>query len=402
MGISMARNGCTAPKGFRASGVACGLKKNGNLDLAMVVSDNNASAAGIFTSNIVKGHSLKWTRDKIKSGEARAIVINSGCANACLGERGDTDASSMAAYTANLIGCQSDLIMLGSTGVIGFPLNMEKIKAGINEAFKILSYEGGNLASKAIMTTDTFSKEASKIFTIGDKTVTIGGMAKGSGMIHPNMATMISTITTDIAISRILLEKALKTVADSSFNRISVDGDTSVCDQVVIMANGMAENTPIDTEGSDYNTFLSALLEVSETLAKMLAKDGEGATKLIEIRAEHCKDKESAHLILNAIAKSPLVKTAMFGQDANCGRVFTAAGYSGAEFNPDKVDIYLGDLLVYKNGIGLSFDEEKAADILKRDEIVITLDFKDGNVNDKMWTCDFTFDYVKINGSYRT
>ncbi len=398
----MAKNGCTAPKGFKASGVACGLKKNGNLDLAMVVSDKNASAAGIFTTNVVKGHSLKWTREKIKSGEARAIVINSGCANACLGERGDTDASSMASYAANLIGCKSDLIMLGSTGVIGSPLNMEKIESGIEQAYNLLSYDGGNFASKAIMTTDTFPKEASKSITIGDKTITIGGMAKGSGMIHPNMATMISTITTDIAISPTLLEKALKTVADSSFNRISVDGDTSVCDQVVIMANGMAENIPVLSEGPEYHAFLSALLEVSTTLAKMLAKDGEGATKLIEIRVENCKDRESAHLILNAIAKSPLIKTAMFGRDANCGRIITAAGYSGAEFDPDKVDIYLGDLLVYNNGIGLNFDEEKAAEILKKDEIIITLNFKDGSVNDRMWTCDLTFDYVRINGSYRT
>lgn len=398
----MTKSGVTAPLGYRASGVACGLKKNGNLDLAMVVSDINAIAAGIFTTNIVKGHSLKWTRDKIKSGEARAIVINSGCANACLGDRGDTDASSMASYAANLIGCSSELVMLGSTGVIGFPLNMDMIKSGIDQAYGKLSYDGGSLASKAIMTTDTFPKETSKTFAISGKTITIGGMAKGSGMIHPNMATMISTITTDIAISRDLLKKALKTVADCSFNRISVDGDTSVCDQVVIMANGMAENTLIESENSDYNAFLSALLDVSTTLAKMLARDGEGATKLLEIRVENCKDRESAHLILNAIAKSPLVKTAIFGQDANWGRIFTAAGYSGAVFDPDKTDIFLGDLLVCKNGIGLSFDEEKAAEILKHDEIIITLDLKDGTINDRMWTCDLTFDYVKINGSYRS
>lgn len=398
----MIKSGVTAPEGYKASGVACGLKKNGHLDLAMVVSDKNAVAAGIFTTNIVKGHSLKWTKDKIKSGVARAIVINSGCANACLGERGDADAASMASYTADILGCKPELVLLGSTGVIGFPLDMEKIKAGIREAFSLLSYEGGSLASKAIMTTDTFPKEASKTFAIGDKTVTIGGMAKGSGMIHPNMATMISVITTDAAITAELLQKALKTATDSSFNRISIDGDTSVCDKVVILANGMAENDLIDKEGPDYDAFLSALLEVSATLAKMLAKDGEGATKLIEIRVKNCRDRESAHLIVNAIAKSPLVKTAIFGQDANWGRIFTAAGYSGADFDPDKVDIFLGDLLVCKNGTGLCFDEDKAAGILKKDEITITLDFKDGSIDDKIWTCDLSIDYVRINGSYRS
>ncbi|NLL95761.1 MAG: bifunctional glutamate N-acetyltransferase/amino-acid acetyltransferase ArgJ [Clostridiaceae bacterium] len=398
----MIKSGVTAPKGYRASGVACGLKKNGDMDLAMVVSDRTSVAAGIFTSNIVKGHSLKWTAQKIKSGIARAVIINSGCANACLGERGDADASSMAAFASDIIGCEPELVLLGSTGVIGFPLDMEKIKTGIKKAFDLLSCEGGNLASKAIMTTDTFPKEASKTFIIGDKTVTIGGMAKGSGMIHPNMATMISTITTDAAITAELLEKALKTAADRSFNRISVDGDTSVCDQVVILANGMAENDPVEKEGPEYDTFLSALIEVSEMLAKMLAKDGEGATKLIEIRVKNCKDRESANLILSAIAKSPLVKTAIFGQDANWGRIFTAAGYSGAKFDPDKVDISLGDLLVCKNGTGLCFDEKKAADILKEDEIIISLDFKDGDIDDRMWTCDLSLDYVRINGSYRS
>jgi len=398
----MIKSGVTAPAGFKASGVSCGLKKNGNPDLAMVVSDKNASAAGIFTTNVVKGHSLKWTREKIRSGIARAIVINSGCANACLGERGDKDAASMAALSAELIGCKTDLVLLGSTGVIGFPLDMEKIKSGIGEAFSLLSSEGGNLAAKAIMTTDTFPKEASKSISVGGKTVTIGGMAKGSGMIHPNMATMISVITTDIAITAELLEKALKTVADSSFNRISVDGDTSVCDQVVILANGMAGNDLIDKEGPDYDIFLSALLDVSVSLAKMLARDGEGATKLIEINIRNCRDRESARLILNAIAKSPLVKTAMFGGDANWGRIITAAGYSGAVFDPDTLDIYIGDLQVCRNGTGLLFDEDKAAEILKEDEILISLDLKDGNISDRMWTCDLSLDYVRINGSYRS
>lgn len=398
----MINKGVTSPKGFLASGVACGLKKNGNKDLAMIISENDAVATGIFTTNVVKGHSLLWTRDKIKSRYARAMVINSGCANACLGSRGDNDAAQMALYASSLINCSPEQVLLGSTGVIGFPLEMDRIKHGIDEAFATLSNQGGFHAAQAIMTTDTFSKEASKTIEIDGKTITIGGMAKGSGMIHPNMATMISLITTDVAISPELLDKALKAVANKSFNRISVDGDTSVCDQLVIMANGQAGNATINSEGSDYKTFVSALLEVSITLAKMLAKDGEGATKLIEIRVEHCDNKESAHLILNAIAKSPLVKTAFFGQDANWGRIFTAAGYSGVSFNPDLVDIFIGELMVCKNGIGLSFDEGKASDILKKDEIVVTLDFKSGQFSDRIWTCDFSYDYVKINGSYRS
>lgn len=394
--------GVTAPKGFKASGVACGLKKNGQNDLAMVVSDKLAQAAGVFTTNVVKGHSLEWSRKHIQKGVARAVVINSGCANACVGPQGDEDAKAMAAIASGFVGCNPEEVMLGSTGVIGFRLDMDKIKSGISKAYETLSLEGGSLASRAIMTTDTFPKEAGKTMVLDGKEVTIGGMAKGSGMIHPNMATMISVLTTDAAISQELLDKAIKTVADLSYNRISVDGDTSVCDKVLILANGMAGNAPILTEGPEYQAFVEALSEVCITLAKMLAKDGEGATKLIEIRVEHCRNKEDAHLILNAIAKSPLVKTAFFGQDANWGRIFTAAGYSGARFDAEKVDIYLDELLVCKNGVALAFDEDRALDILKEKEVLVTLDFKDGDVRDRIWTCDLSFDYVKINGSYRS
>jgi glutamate N-acetyltransferase/amino-acid N-acetyltransferase len=398
----MVKNGVTAPRGFKASGVACGLKKNGQLDLAMVVSENTAQAAGIFTTNRVKGHSLQWSQRQIQRGTAKAVVINSGCANACVGPQGDEDAKAMATMASRLLGCAPEDVMLGSTGVIGYRLDMEKIDQGISMAHKALSEDGGHLAAQAIMTTDTYPKEASYSFPLEDKTITIGGMAKGSGMIHPNMATMISVLTTDAAISQELLDKALRTVADASYNRVSVDGDTSVCDKVLILANGMAGNTPITEEGPAYDAFVSALMKVCVTLSKMLAKDGEGATKLIEIRVIHCRSREDAHLILNAIAKSPLVKTAFYGQDANWGRIFTAAGYSGAEFDPNKVDIYIGDLMVCKNGTALPFDEEKALDILKKEEVLVTLNFKDGKVNDRIWTCDFSYDYVKINGSYRS
>ncbi|MCX7772855.1 MAG: bifunctional glutamate N-acetyltransferase/amino-acid acetyltransferase ArgJ [Clostridia bacterium] len=398
----MTNSGITSPKGFKAAGVACGLKKNGNRDLALVVSDTPAKAAGIFTTNVVKGHSLQWSREKIKAGIARAVVINSGCANACVGPQGDEDAALMAQLAAQNIGCKPEEVMLGSTGVIGFRLDMKKIEAGLAEAFRNLSDNGGNLAAQAIMTTDTYSKEASTTFVLDGKTVTIGGMAKGSGMIHPNMATMISVVTTDIAISYELLDKAIKTIADKSYNRVSVDGDTSVCDKVLILANGAAGNTPILEEGTAFEAFCKALEEVCVKLSKMLAKDGEGATKLIELNVKNASDKASAHLILNAIAKSPLVKTAFFGQDANWGRIFTAAGYSGASFDPNLVDIYLGELLVCKNGVAVGFDEEKALTILKEEEVIVTLDFKAGNVSDRLWTCDFSYDYVKINGSYRS
>lgn len=398
----MAKTGVTAPSGFKAAGVACGLKKNGDRDLAMVVSDNPATSAGIFTTNVVKGHSLKWSRENISRGTARAVVINSGCANACVGEQGDMDAYNMAKMACELIQCDVRDILLGSTGVIGFRLDMDKIRNGLNEAFSRLSDDGGANAVRAIMTTDTFPKEAVEVYQDGECEITIGGMAKGSGMIHPNMATMISIITTDVAISHEMLYKALRSMADISFNRISVDGDTSVCDKVLILANGQAGNPAIETEGPDYEAFLSALSKVGITLAKMLAKDGEGATKLVEVNIKHAPDRETSHLILNSIAKSPLVKTAIFGADANWGRIITAAGYSGVDFNPDKVDIYLGDLPVCKGGTGLPFDEDTALSILKADEIVITLDMNAGTVDDRMWTCDLTFDYIRINGSYRS
>lgn len=398
----MARSGVTAPLGFKASGVACGLKKNGERDLALVVSDIPATCAGIFTRNVVKGHSLKWSMKAVSRGTARAVAINSGCANACVGEDGDRDALEMARIVSSLVGCETNDVLLGSTGVIGYRLDMDKIKKGLGEAFRLLSREGGNDAARAIMTTDTIPKEASRVYEYGGHTITIGGMAKGSGMIHPNMATMISVITTDANISREMLDKALRSAADVSFNRISVDGDTSVCDKVLILANGLAGNPVIDSEGPAYEAFLGALKEVSIELARMLARDGEGATKLIEINVKNAPDKNTAHLVLNAIAKSPLVKTAMHGCDANWGRIITAAGYSGAEFDPDKVDISLGDILVCKNGRAVPFDEAEALEVLKADEVTITLDMNQGTVSDRIWTCDLTCDYIRINGSYRT
>jgi glutamate N-acetyltransferase/amino-acid N-acetyltransferase len=392
----------TSPKGFMAAGDACGLKKNGKKDLAVVASVDTAVAAGVFTKNVVKGHSLQVTMEHIKSGYARAIVINSGNANACVGEQGYKDAKEMAELTAKLLQCETEEILVGSTGVIGNPLNMSSVRSGIRSAVSRLSPDGGHEAEEAIMTTDLVPKEIAIELEIQDTKVIIGGMAKGSGMIHPNMATMIGVITTDANISRGLLDKALKEVITHTFNRVSVDGDTSVCDMVLVLANGEAENAGIVKENFEYETFKKGLEYVCTHLAREIAKDGEGATKLVEINVSGAITDEDAYNVACTVAKSPLVKTAIFGQDANWGRILTAVGYSGAEFDPNLVDISIGQLMVCRNGAALNFDENEAKRILKEKEIKIYINLKKGNFSDRMWTCDFSYDYVKINGSYRT
>lgn len=400
--INIVEGGVTAPKGYTASGVACGLKNNGNKDLAVVCSEDIAVAAGVFTKNVVKGHSLQLTMEHIKSGYAKAVIINSGNANACLGEQGIKDANEMAELAAHLLNCKKENILIGSTGVIGIPLNLPKVRGGIRSGISSLSSEGGHDAAEAIMTTDLVSKEIAVDIEIQGERVRIGGMAKGSGMIHPNMATMISIITTDANISQGLLDKALKEVVSRTFNRVSVDGDTSVCDMVIVLANGAAENEGIVKEDAEYASFKSALDFVCTNLSRMIAKDGEGATKLIEVIAEGALNEEDAYKVVSSIAKSPLVKTAIFGEDANWGRIITAAGYSGADFDPNLVDIYIGDLMVCRNGAGLKFDEDAAKEILKKDEVKIKINLKRGIASDRIWTCDFSYDYVKINGSYRS
>lgn len=394
--------GVTAPKGFLAAGVACGLKKNGKKDLAIVYSEDVAAAAGMFTTNVVKGHSLQLTMENIKNGYAQAIVINSGNANACVGEQGAKDAREMAELTAQLLNCVPEDVLVGSTGVIGSRLNMPAVRSGIRTASASLSAQGGHDAEEAIMTTDLIPKEIAVELEIQDETVRIGGMAKGSGMIHPNMATMIGVITTDVNISRGLLDKALKETVKHTFNRVSVDGDTSVCDMVLILANGQAENAGIVREDMEYEKFRDALNLVCTTLARMIARDGEGATKLVEVNVQGALSEDEAYKVASAIARSPLVKTAIFGEDANWGRIITAAGYSGASFDPNLVDIFIGDLMVCQNGTALSFDETKAKQILHAAEVKITINLKRSNYSDRMWTCDFSYDYVKINGSYRS
>jgi len=394
--------GVTAPEGFFAAGIACGLKKDGKKDLAIVCSEDIAAAAGVFTTNIVKGHSLQVTMEHLKSGYASAIIINSGNANACVGEQGYRDAKEIAEIASGYLECTIDNILVGSTGVIGTPLNMNAIRPAIETLISNMSLDGGHDAVEAMMTTDLIPKDIAVEFEIQRNPVIIGGMAKGSGMIHPQMATMIGVITTDANISRGLLNKALTEVVKHTFNRVSVDGDTSVCDMVIIMANGLADNPAIITENGDYEKFKKSLNHVCTELARMIARDGEGATKLVEIIAEGAATEEDAYKIVSTVAKSPLVKTALFGEDANWGRILTAAGYSGATFNPEKTDIYIGDLLVCKNGAAVKFDEKKAKGILKEKEIDITIRLNEGKYSDKIWTCDFSYDYVKINGSYRT
>lgn len=400
--MNIIEGGVTAPKGFTAAGVACGIKKNNKKDLAIVCSEDTAVASGVFTTNTVKGHSLQVSMEHIKNGFARAIVINSGNANACVGESGYSDAKDMTNLTAELLHCEPEDILVNSTGVIGSKLNMPNIRSGIRSAVNALSVDGSSDAEEAIMTTDLLPKEIAVEIEIQGEKVRIGGISKGSGMIHPNMATMIGIITTDANISRSLLDKALKHCVKSTFNRVSVDGDTSVCDSVFVLANGFADNDAIVKDDYEYSVFVNALMYVCTYLAKLVAKDGEGATKLIEVIVDGALDEADAYKVVCAVAKSPLVKTAIFGEDANWGRIITAVGYSGASFDPNLTDIHIGDLLVCRNGCAVNFDENTAKELLKKKEIVIRINLKKGNASDRIWTCDLSYDYVKINGSYRS
>jgi glutamate N-acetyltransferase/amino-acid N-acetyltransferase len=393
-------SGVTYARGFTAGGTACGIRKTGGLDLAVIKCDTIATAAGIFTRNVVKGHSLQLARKNVHNGRAQLVVINAGNANACLARRGEEDAIKYASLAAQRFGCAPENVLPGSTGVIGMPMPMQSIEAGLNAVCP--TREGGEEAARAIMTTDTHPKQAQESFVLNGCEVRIGGMAKGSGMIHPNMATMISVLTTDAAISKAALKKALKSAADVTYNRISIDGDTSVCDKVLILASGCAGNAVIEPDTPAFSMFLSILTKVCTQLAMMLAADGEGATKLLTICVRGTRTPQAAHRIAAAIAKSPLCKTAAFGNDANWGRLLTAAGYSGAHFNPEKVSIWIGSVQVCKNGGGLPFDENAALLALRQNEVTYTLDFGEGDACDTMWTCDFSINYVRINADYRT
>lgn len=394
--------GVTYPKGFRASGVACGLKKNGNPDLGLVVCDHPATAFGMFTRNVVKGHSLQLARDNVANGQAQAVVVNAGCANACMGETGRQDALTFARLTAEAVCCVPEDVLPGSTGVIGMPMEMDKIAAGVKAAAAALSREGGPEAAAAIMTTDTHPKMAQTSLTLGGREVRIGAMAKGSGMIHVNLATMISVITTDAALTPAACRKVLRQVVGRTYNHVSVDGDTSVCDKVLLLASGDSGAPVLDEHSPELPLLEQALEDVATEIARMLAADGEGATKLLTILVKGAPTQADATAIAQAIAKSPLCKTAAYGRDANWGRPMTAAGYSGAQFDPELADFYIGDLQVCKAGGALAFDEARAVEILSQSEVVYTLDLHQGEGQDFMWTCDLTHEYVTINGSYRS
>lgn len=394
--------GVTAAKGYKASGVHCGLKKT-KLDLAVIASEVPAAAAGVFTTNLVQAAPVKVTREHLaRSGTAKAVVINSANANACTGPQGILDAQAMAAAAAEHLGCSPEEVLVSSTGVIGVPLPMSKINEGIGSAVSELSEAGSFNAAQAIMTTDTFPKEYAVEFELGDKTVRLGGIAKGSGMIHPNMATMLAFITTDISIAQPLLHKALREAVVKSFNMISVDGDTSTNDMVIVLANGQAGAVPITDKGPEYELFCQALGVVTEELAKLIVKDGEGASKFVELHVKGAQSEAAARTIARSIASSNLVKAAIFGADANWGRILCAAGYSGGVFDPDKTAVYLGELKIVENGTGVDFDEDEALVLLSQGEIVITVDLGEGDQEAKAWTCDLTYDYVKINASYRS
>lgn len=395
--------GVTSATGFVAGVAQAGIKKSGRYDLALLYSTVPAVGAGVFTQNVFRAAPVLVSQEHLTSSDIRGIVVNSGCANACTGEQGSLDARQMAEMAGDALGCKGTEILVASTGVIGVNLPMGKVITGIRQAGDGLSAANGALAAQAIMTTDTVAKEVAIQFSLGEKKIRLGGMAKGSGMIHPNMATLLSFINTDVSITKSCLQTALKVAVDRSYNMITVDGDSSTNDSLFVLANGLAENQLLDDVNSqEYQVFVEALTFVCIELAKMIARDGEGATKLMEVQVLNAPNLEDARLGAKAIAGSSLVKAALFGEDANWGRIVCALGYSGASFSPQLVDVYLGDLLVAKDGGGLVFDEDKAVDILEKETILITVDLKQGSSQATAWGCDLTYDYVKINGDYRT
>lgn len=395
-----------AAKGFSASGVHCGIRKNRTKkDITLIYSEKKANAAAVYTTNLVKGAPLIVTKSHLIDGKAQAVICNSGNANTC-NANGVEIAEKMSAMTAAALNISADDIVVASTGVIGQPLNLEPISEGIPKLVSSLSKGGGADAAEGIMTTDTILKEIAVEFEIDGKVCRMGGIAKGSGMIHPNMATMLVFITTDVAISSEMLQKALSTDIQNTFNMISIDGDTSTNDMVTVLANGMAQNSKITSDGEDFDKFMKALNTVNVYLCKMIAADGEGATKLLECSVSGAKDINTAKKVAKSVVCSSLLKAAMFGADANWGRVLCAIGYSGADVDVSKIGVSFksckGEIEVCKNGAGVEFSEEKAKEILLEKEIEIAVSLNEGEALSKAWGCDLTYDYVKINGDYRT
>ena len=397
----------TSPLGFTANGICAGVKPSNTTkkDLALIYCEKVCNSAAIFTKNLVKSDTIYVTNKHLENGTAQAVVVNSGNANACNPD-GYEKAEKMCKLAASALGVDENDVIVASTGVIGQPLPIEPIEKGIENLKGTLSKGGGTFAAEAIMTTDTVKKEWAVETVLGGKKVTIGGIAKGSGMIHINMGTTLSFVTTDAAISAEMLKSALKEAADVSYNMVSVDGDTSTNDTLAIMASGLAGNAEITEKNEDYKTFVKVLTDAFKKVAKKLAADGEGATKLLICKVSGAKDEQAAKTIAKSIICSSLVKAAMFGADANCGRILCAVGYSGAEVDVHKIDVSYksakGEILVCKDGNGLAFDEDKAKEILLEKEIEIIVSLRDGNGSAEAYGCDLTYDYVKINGDYRT
>jgi len=401
--------GVTAAKGFKAASTAAGIKYKDRKDMAMIYSEVPCKAAGTFTTNLVKAAPVKWDKVVVENSTcAQAVIVNAGIANACTGEEGLRYCMETAEAAAESLSIPVSSVLVASTGVIGKQLPMDRIVAGVKAMVPELdsSQESGTAAAIAIMTTDTVKKEVAVQFEVGGKTITMGGMCKGSGMIHPDMCTMLSFVTTDVAISKELLQEALREDIKDTYNMISVDGDTSTNDTVLLLANGMAGNEEIQSKNEDYETFCKALNFINETLAKKMAGDGEGCTALFEVKIIGAETKEQAVTLSKSVITSSLTKAAIFGHDANWGRILCAMGYSGAVFDPEKVDLYFesaaGKLKIIENGVALSYSEEEATRILSEPEVTATADIKLGEATATAWGCDLTFDYVKINADYRS
>lgn len=401
--------GVTAAKGFEAGAAAAAIKYQNRMDMALVYSQVPCKVAGVFTTNVVKAAPVKWDKEVVTNSEyAQAVVVNSGIANACTGAEGYGYCLETAKAVSEELGIPESAVLVGSTGVIGMQLPIDRIKNGVKMLAKVKSdsIESGTDAAKAIMTTDTVKKEIAVTFTLGGKEVTLGGMCKGSGMIHPNMCTMLGFITTDAAISKEMLQKALSEDIKDTFNMVSVDGDTSTNDTVLLMANGLAGNPEITEENEDFETFCKALNYVNTYLARKMAGDGEGATALFTVKVIGAETKEQAMTLSKSIITSSLTKAAIFGHDANWGRILCAMGYSGAQFDPEKVDLTFesaaGSLKIIENGVALDYSEEEATRILSEEEVIAIADVKMGTATATAWGCDLTYDYVKINADYRS
>ncbi len=409
MTITEIKGGVTAAKGFEAAAAAAAIKYQGRTDMALVYSETPCRVAGTFTTNLVKAAPVKWDQKVVKeSPYAQAVIVNSGIANACTGEEGMSYCKETAEEAAEVFEIPADSVLVASTGVIGMQLPMERLKKGIHllKEAKGDSLEHGTEASKAIMTTDTVNKEIAVQVELGGKTVTIGGMCKGSGMIHPNMCTMLAFVTTDVNISKEMLQTCVSADVKDSFNMISVDGDTSTNDTLLVLANGKAGNPEITEDSEDYQAFAKALNTVTTYLAKKMAGDGEGATALFEVKIVGAESKEQAVTLSKSVVTSSLVKAAIYGHDANWGRILCAMGYSGAQFDPEKVDLFFesaaGKIQIIENGVAVNYSEEEATKILSEPEVTAIADVKMGDATATAWGCDLTYDYVKINADYRS